>query len=501
MKEKMKSYAALQAQNAVSMSALGATLDACSRQLLPLSPASGTPSPVLSLPCTSTYPLSQDTAEYLAPYVADVALPLLESTRSQVAKIVKETRSTMLQALNLQLAKPPDGVEELATNAFLIPSTPSLELHEQEPVLASPLVNESSHDKDNNTGVVGPPIATSLRLTLAPTVSLPIFPTSMPPTSRSPSIRPVSEPQLAFSSVFRVQSVESPRYTPPLEDTTSIGSLTNLGCAISDEVSTPLSLGPRESSAALINLPTEFDSQPNMETLLPEADTPAALEEPIPSGGIEEPARGSENTLVPKQLDCSFLTDRSLQGIPVRLQPKDIKSRVCRPFAFVGIIPATPTVLNPQENHKNGGAINLNTRVEVRDGRKGPRYNTKRYQFPLDALCYVPPTAMHQTVVCAAPGAGVDPAQRYYVLNFDGNEGGQCVVRKDPKVLTAKAEMISFPTNLLAQMVPPTSASRLSAPLQPLSAAVSSHASSGPTEPAAVAEGTKKTTIGSSLAF
>ncbi|KAF5330986.1 hypothetical protein D9619_005201 [Psilocybe cf. subviscida] len=484
MKEKMKSYAALQAQNAVSMSALGATLDACSRQLLPLSPASGTPSPVLSLPCTSTYPLSQDIAEYLAPYVADVALPLLESTRSQVARIVEETRSTMLQALNLQLARPPDG-------------TPSLELHEQKPVLASPLVNESSHDNDNNKDVVGFQTATSLRLTPTPTVSLPIFSTSMSPTSCAPSIPPASDPQLAFSSVVRVQSVESPRYTPPLEDNASIGSLTSLGAnyAISDDVSAPLSLGPRESSAAPINLPTEFDSSPNMETLLPEVDTSAAVE-PSPPGEREERARVSENTLVPQQLGCSFLTDPNLQGIPVRLQPKDIKSRVCRPFAFVRIIPATPTVLNLQGIHSNDGTINLHTTVEVRDGRKGPRYNTKRYKFPLDALCYVPPTAMHQTVVCAAPGAGVDPAQRYYVLHFDGNEGGQCVVRKDPKVLTAKAEMISFPTNLLAQMVPPTFASRLSAPLPPLSAAVSSHASSGPTEPAAVAEGTKKTTIG-----
>lgn len=302
-------------------------------------------------------------------------------------------------------------------------------------------------------------------------------------TFASPLAMPLPTP------MFRAQSVDSLRYTPPPGETDPILSSINIDTpdGITCDTSPPPS--PTTGESAFDVPPANTDSSPNTNITTPEVQPLSALNQSPSAGTLEGHIENLEKTTTPQQLDCSFLANPLMQGISVRLHPVDFKNRICRPFAFIRMLPARAAAC--RENYDDGDAMALTRIVEVRDCRKG-YHNGKFFQFPLDAVCYLPPTVAHQVVVCVTPDVGVDPPQKYIILHFDAPERGQCLLRKHPKPKgpNRKEDLISLPTHLLAQVGRPVLPLDLPASLP--AAADSNQAGDVPAAPANASSGSEK---------
>lgn len=353
--------------------------------------------------------------------MADSARQLLHRTHSEITGMLEQNSRRVLRTFDARMQQTLDIAEELTRRTM----SRHTEAHTQ--ALAASLATEGFEYGSTRANH-----ASKMYALPAPSLGVSAI-TS--PASHTSSSMPVPDPPPP-PQLFD--------YTLPPNDHQSDPSTTLLNVT---------------NTASLNIIPyANFDPSPNMDMPLPKADMTRTVDQPSAT----------------PQLDCSFLTDPDLRGTPVRLQHKDTPSGIWWPLVFVKIIPPTESYDTSVNGYRN------KARVEVQDCRDDSTHGARIYRFPLDVLCYVPPSEKHQVVVCAAPG--VDRAQQYYVLGF--NEYNECMVRKHPKVPNAK--LIYFATNLLAQVAPPlivSAPTATSAQLVPSNAAFIPEACPDPSAP------------------
>lgn len=146
---------------------------------------------------------------------------------------------------------------------------------------------------------------------------------------------------------------------------------------------------------------------------LPPSSPPRPSNPEFVSGSLHD----FDNDMIDVQLECMWLTDPRVQGIPVKLHRKGTKIQV--PYEFI--------------QADNNAMVTAKDRGKIR-------------KFALDTLQWMIPTEIGQIVVCVK---GDQIGQIYYILDYT-ESGRECIARKYPK--DNSNERITIPIHTVAQI-------------------------------------------------